>query len=150
MMIGAVIAIVILLDQAVKFCIRTNFAAGETLPVIPNVFHITYVQNTGVAFSMFENMPMVTIVLPLLLMIACLFFAVRLHAQGKKPAVFCLGLIIGGGIGNLIDRAIFGYVTDMFDFRVFPVFNVADIAVTAGCALLILWVLFFDREESGQ
>ena len=66
--------------------------------------------------------------------------------------MICMAMVIGGGIGNMIDRLAQGFVVDMIDFRVFPVFNVADIAVTCGCALLFVWVLFIDgrKEKDGN
>jgi signal peptidase II len=61
--------------------------------------------------------------------------------------ILSLVLIISGGVGNLIDRVTMGFVTDLFDFRIFPVFNVADIAICTGCFFLVLYVLFFDGKE---
>jgi len=138
----SIVIIVLLLDQYVKYVIRTNFAVGESVPVIENIFHITYVQNTGAAFSMFENMPVMTIIVPVILMIICAVAIYKLYKENLVFPLVCVELVLSGGIGNLIDRLGRGYVVDMIDFRVFPVFNVADIAVTCGCGLLIIWLLF--------
>lgn len=141
-MIWLMIIAVILLDQISKYIIRAGFEVGETLPVIRDVFHITYVQNRGAAFSMFQNMHLLTIAFPCVAVAVCLVAMVYFRKHGDKISAFALALIAAGGIGNLIDRIGMGFVTDMFDFRVFPVFNVADIGVTCGCALLVLCIVF--------
>ena len=141
MMIGTIIILVLALDQMTKFLIRANFIVGETLPMIPDILHLTYVRNTGAAFSMFRNMPVV---------ILCLAASVYFYRRKERiPAALC-ALISAGGMGNLIDRLMLGYVTDMIDFRVFPVFNVADIAVTVGCVLLALWILKTEDRGKGE
>ncbi len=136
-----IIPIVVALDQVTKCYIRANFRVGETLPLIPDILHLTYVRNQGAAFSMFQNMPFVTILIPVVMVIACLMLTIHFrHSSSRMPA-FLTSMIAAGGIGNLIDRVMLGYVTDMIDFRVFPVFNIADIAVTVCCVLLIIWIL---------
>ncbi len=136
-----IIPIVVVLDQLTKWYIRANFRVGETLPLIPDILHLTYVRNQGAAFSMFRNMPFVTILIPIVMVIACLMLTLYFrHSSSRTPAVLT-AMIAAGGIGNLMDRVILGYVTDMIDFRVFPVFNIADIAVTVSCVLLIIWIL---------
>ena len=150
MMIGTIIILVLALDQITKFLIRANFIVGETLPMIPDILHLTYVRNTGAAFSMFRNMPVVTVGFPILMVILCLAAAVYFYRRKERiPAALC-ALIAAGGMGNLIDRLMPVYVTDMIDFRVFPVFNVADIAVTVGCVLLALWILKTEDRGKGE
>lgn len=142
-----IIPIVVALDQATKWYIRANFRVGETLPLIPDILHITYVRNQGAAFSMFRNMPFVTVLIPIMMVIACLALTLYFRRHSCRVPAVLTALVAAGGIGNLIDRLVLGYVTDMIDFRVFPVFNVADIAVTVGCILLIIWILRDDRME---
>lgn len=150
MMIGTIIILVLALDQMTKFLIRANFIVGETLPMIPDILHLTYVRNTGAAFSMFRNMPVVTVGFPILMVILCLAASVYFYRRKERiPAALC-ALISAGGMGNLIDRLMLGYVTDMIDFRAFPVFNVADIAVTVGCVLLALWILKTEDRGKGE
>ena len=150
MMIGTIIILVLALDQMTKFLIRANFIVGETLPMIPDILHLTYVRNTGAAFSMFRNMPVVTVGFPILMGILCLAASVYFYRRKERiPAALC-ALISAGGMGNLIDRLMLGYVTDRIDFRVFPVFNVADIAVTVGCVLLALWILKTEDRGKGE
>lgn len=146
MMIAVLIILVLALDQITKFIIRANFSIGQTLPVIPDILHITYVQNRGAAFSLFRNMPIMTVLLPICMVIGCLVVGVYLYRKSQRVPALFLALVAAGGIGNLVDRLSLGYVTDMIDFRVFPVFNVADIAVTVGCVLLLIWILKSDRE----
>lgn len=146
MMIAVLIILVLALDQITKFIIRANFSIGQTLPVIPDILHITYVQNRGAAFSLFRNMPIMTVLLPICMVIGCLVVGVYLYRKSQRVPALLLALVAAGGIGNLVDRLCLGYVTDMIDFRVFPVFNVADIAVTLGCVLLLIWILKSDRE----
>ena len=149
-MIGTIIILVLALDQKTKFLIRADFIVGETLPMIPDILHLTYVRNTGAAFSMFRNMPVVTVGFPILMVILCLAASVYFYRRKERiPAALC-ALISAGGTGNLIDRLMLGYVTDMIDFRVFPVSNVADIAVTVGCALLALWILKTEDRGKGE
>ncbi len=147
-MIAALICLIMGSDQLVKYLIRSNFKEGETLPVIQDVFHITYVRNWGAAFSMFQNQPLVTILIPVVFMVLCAVFLVYGKKKGfDRMEMTAVAMIFAGGTSNLIDRTVIGYVTDMFDFRGFPVFNVADIAVTLGCALLFVYVLFFEGKR---
>lgn len=147
-MIAALICLIMGSDQLVKYLIRSNFKEGETLPVIQDVFHITYVRNWGAAFSMFQNQPLVTILIPVVFMVLCAVFLIYGKKKGfDRMEMTAVAMIFAGGTSNLIDRTVVGYVTDMFDFRVFPVFNVADIAVTLGCALLFVYVLFFEGKR---
>lgn len=141
------VPIIICCDQLVKHGIRTGFDVGESLPVIEDVFHITYVRNTGAAFSMFAGSGILTIALPIVITIACLVMIIIMYRRDEVFLMFAIGLIISGGVGNLIDRICFGYVTDMMDFRIFPVFNVADIAITCGCGLIIIWAIFMDERD---
>lgn len=150
-MIAALICLIMGSDQLVKYLIRSNFQEGETLPVIQDVFHITYVRNWGAAFSMFQNQPLVTILIPVVFMVLCAAFLVYGKKKGfDRMEMTAVAMIFAGGTSNLIDRTVIGYVTDMFDFRVFPVFNVADISVTVGCALLLVYVLFFEGKRGKE
>ena len=119
--------------------------------LIPDVLGITYVQNTGAAFSSFPNATMVlagiSLLVSLLLILAILLRWVR-HPFGR----FTLMLLLAGAVGNLIDRALLGYVTDMFEtlFMRFAVFNVADICVVVGGIAFCVYYLFFHGKEEGH
>jgi signal peptidase II len=137
---------VIILDRVVKWLVYTNMDLGQTIPIIDNIFHITYIRNTGAAFSIMEGQSAFLIGLPILFIVAAIVF-MFIRRKSLEP-MLCVALcfICGGGLGNLIDRIAIGYVVDMFDFRVFPVFNVADIFVCMGCGLLILYVLIGNKK----
>lgn len=145
-----IVAAIILLDQIAKVLVRNNMQIGDSIPVLGNFFSLTYVSNIGGAMSSFEG----NIVLLVFLPIAAIAFAVfymEKHAEAHWTLTAAIVLIASGGIGNLIDRLIFGYVTDFLDFTSIPfwnwVFNIADIAICVGCAVLVLYVLAFDKSE---
>ncbi|MBI5415389.1 MAG: signal peptidase II, partial [Candidatus Omnitrophica bacterium] len=124
-------------------------ALGESLPVIPRVFHITLVHNTGIAFGFFKDQGIVFIIVPVIAVIL-LIFNIYYYRQNnavidrRYVVAFCL--ILGGALGNLFDRMVFGYVIDFIDLRVWPVFNIADSAITIG-AVIIAWQCFQLSEK---
>ncbi len=142
----AIIAAVIVLDQITKSAAVRYLKPIPTKPLIEDVLHLTYVTNYGAAFGMLANHRWIFLAIStvsIVLMIAYLF-----SKQVTHPLLgVALSCVIGGGIGNMIDRTIMGYVVDFVDFRLinFAVFNVADIFVCVGCALLFLWLLCFAR-----
>ena len=141
------IVAVIVLDRFVKIAVQTNMDPGQTIPVIDHIFHITYVQNTGAAFSMLEGHPTLLVVVPAVVIgIGIIFICVNAK-NFNKIFLVSVSLICGGGLGNMTDRLTQGYVTDIFDFRIFPVFNVADICVCVGCGLLILYMIVYSNRE---
>lgn len=135
--------VLVALDQFVKYWVRETIPLFQTRPFLPDLVELTYVQNTGAAFSMLSNL---TWLLALISVVASVFILIFLlrgilsHVLGQ----ISLALVLGGAIGNLIDRIYFGYVVDMFSlqFTDFAVFNVADIGVTVGGVLLCVYVLF--------
>ena len=146
----AIILGVMILDRVVKVSVSSGMAPGDSIPLIENIFHITYVRNEGAAFSMLQGHPTLLIIFPAVVLgIGIIFICVK---KNDFNAVFLvsLSLIIGGGLGNLTDRLAQGYVVDMFDFRFFPVFNVADIAVCVGCGLLMLYMAVYSNRETGN
>lgn len=134
----------LVLDQVVKAVERATMQPGTSIPLIKGVFHLTYVSNTGAAFSSFSGQ---TTMFLLAALIA--FVAIYLLWRYEKPTtalpVVGSALLAAGAAGNLIDRVVFGHVTDIFDARIinFAVFNVADIGITVGAALFIVWIVFF-------
>jgi signal peptidase II len=138
-------AAVIVVDQIVKRLVRTSMIPGDSIRVIGDFFKIEYVRNSGVAFGMFAGKKGIIIVVPLIVLAVVLIFILT-HKYTNKLVKYAIVLIASGGISNMIDRMTEGSVTDMFSFSFFPpVFNVADIAVTLGCALLIVYVLFGEQ-----
>ena len=143
-------AAVILLDRLVKKLVVSNMTPWETIPVIEDIFHFTYVQNRGAAFSMWQGQWIILIGFPLAAIAVGLILIYLKRNKWDKLMLTSVAMICGGGLGNLIDRIMLGYVVDLFDFRVFPVFNIADIFICVGCGLMILDVLFFERKNSSN
>ena len=142
-----IIAGAIALDRIVKHLVISSFSAGDTVPVLGDFFHITYVQNSGIAFSMLEGQETIILAATAALLIAGLVFLVLFRR--RFPLMFNVGLslVCGGGINNVIDRAAYGYVIDMFDFGRFPVFNVADTCICVGCGLILLYALVSMKDD---
>ena len=145
-----IIVAAVILDQIIKYIVTDSMALYQTIPLLEDIFHITYIRNTGAAFSMMEGMRAVLILLPAVMIAAAVIFMFIKRKTGHPLMMTAVALIAGGGAGNLIDRAVLGYVVDYLDFRVFPVFNLADICVCTGCGLLILYVLFIDGKQNGK
>lgn len=147
MIYAVIIAAVIVLDRIVKALVKSGFEPGDTVAVLGDFFHITYVQNRGVAFSMLYGHQTVIIILTAALLAAVLVFLIGFNK--RFPAVFNTGLalVCGGGLSNIVDRTLYGYVVDMLDFGSFPVFNVADICICVGCGLMLLYALRSMKDE---
>lgn len=144
------IGLLVALDQITKFIVRTSFALYESHPLIKNVFHLTYIQNTGIAWGMFKNGRTIFLILTVLVLLVCACFYAKIP-QNKRftPIRVCLVFLVSGAIGNMIDRISLRYVVDFFDFRLinFPIFNVADIYVTVSMIVLILLCAFYYHEH---
>lgn len=140
------ILLLILLDQAVKGYVVKEIPLGGMRRFIPKVVSLTYLKNSGAAFSMLENQQWFFAIITLIAMGAAFVYLYR-HIKGSLWLLLGLTLIISGGIGNFIDRVRQGFVVDMFhlDFMNFAIFNVADIYLTVGVGLLLIYIL---REES--
>ena len=136
----------ILLDQAVKGYVVKEIPLGGMRRFIPKVVSLTYLKNSGAAFSMLENQQWFFTIITLIAMGAAFVYLYR-HIEGSIWLLLGLTLIISGGIGNFIDRLRQGFVVDMFhlDFMNFAIFNVADIYLSIGVGLLLIYLL---REES--
>ena len=134
----AVISLVV--DHLTKFWVVRTFDMGETLPILPDIFHFTYVTNTGAAFSLFSNggvywLRWLSLLVSLGLM-AMAWFGPRFNRWEQVG----YGCILGGALGNGIDRFVAGYVIDFLDFRLiqFPIFNLADVSINIGIFCLII------------
>lgn len=142
--------LVVLFDQAAKYFITRNFYFCESVPVIRDVFHITYVTNTGAAFSMFSAYGKWLMLLVVAALILIYIFIVKQENVMPASSLIAFSLILGGGAGNLIDRLFRGAVVDFFDFRVFPVFNIADSAITVGMCIIIIFSLILKKGRCGR
>ena len=149
-MIGYLIfaAVWVALDQAVKFLVRAAIPLHTSQTLIPGLFDLTYIRNTGAAFSIFSSHTWMLTVLSGVATAVLLVLLLR-RALPTRLGMLSLSLLLAGAAGNLIDRLAFGYVTDMFEttFMNFPVFNVADIGVVIGGVLLVLTVLLAGKKE---
>ncbi|HEY3374338.1 MAG TPA: signal peptidase II [Candidatus Aquicultor sp.] len=149
MFLAIIALVVIVLDQATKVFIRLSMASGDSIPVIPGVLHITYVKNPGAAFGMLPNHQFIFLIVSVLVIMITLSYYWFARPVDKLSKV-SFGLVLGGAFGNLIDRVYLGKVTDFIDFRIWPVFNVADSAIVIGIGLVILMLLSSARKEVVQ
>lgn len=132
--------LIVALDQLTKFLIKQNIQLNQSIPIIKNTLHLTYVANTGSAFGLFKGFNVFFILFSIIVIIV-IFYYLKEIVKNKRLLQIGVGLLLGGTIGNLIDRLFYGAVIDFIDFRIWPVFNVADSAVTVSVILLIvlLW-----------
>lgn len=147
-----VVALLVLLDQLVKYVIDTRFVVGESHPVIDSVFSITYVQNRGAAWGSLSGKRIFLLAVTFVILCGAVYIYTKLAAQGEKrfqPLRISLVFLIAGAIGNMIDRIVRGFVVDMFDFCLinFPVFNVADIFVTCSFIVIVFLILVKYKDD---
>jgi signal peptidase II len=148
--------IVLVLDLATKIAIDANLSYADRIPVIPGFFYLTHVRNTGAAFGLFSDAPqlyrMVFFISVSLIAVGIIITFYRKLSPGDQLAALALGLILGGAIGNLIDRIFRQEVVDFLHFRLWrgyswPDFNVADSAIVVGVGLLVLELLASEGEQ---
>ena len=123
-------------DQLLKKLFSGTMQLGESIPVLPGIFHLTYILNPGAAFGMFAHNRLFFIAIAVVVIGIIIWARREILASPWEVKAGC-GLFLGGAIGNLIDRARQGLVIDFFDFRIWPVFNIADIAICIGVGLII-------------
>lgn len=139
---------IILLDQLVKLYVQSTMLPGMSFPIIQDVFHITFVLNPGAAFGILANQQFFFIGIGIAILLAAVYY----YPMLKKQDIWIrygAALLLGGAVGNLIDRIRYGVVVDFFDFRIWPVFNVADIAIVVGVGCII-YALLFRGERDGE
>jgi signal peptidase II len=134
--------IIVLFDQLTKFIVE-KYLYFKQIAVIDNMLLLTYVQNSGGAWGIFNNIPLLFIILVPIVVIGLFWY---ISKSKNKLEIISVCMIIGGALGNYIDRIIRGYVVDFIDFRVWPVFNVADIFVVVGGILLILSAILVKKD----
>jgi len=141
------VALIVLADQLSKLWVVQNIPLFGNVPFLPGILQLTYVRNTGAAWSMFRGQQW------LFALVFAIFTAALLLEYFKSPMPFTtlerwlIAAIYGGGLGNMIDRVRFGYVVDMLEteFMDFPVFNVADCFISCGCIALLVHLVFFNK-----
>lgn len=138
--------ILVIIDQLTKYLTVENIALYEVVEVIPNILSFTYIQNSGAAFSILERQ-MLFFYIVSVIVIAFLLYYMYTEAQNNKILGILLSIVLAGTIGNFIDRLLYQYVIDMIqlEFVNFAIFNVADMFLTVGVALLFIYTLFEDR-----
>lgn len=136
---------VIVADQATKALVRSAMEIGDSRPIVDGVLWLTHVHNTGAAFGMFRGQQWALIIIAVLVLAVIAYVALHLRPRSVLART-ALALIAAGASGNLIDRVAFGGVTDFLDLGWWPVFNIADMALDVGVALLVWWVLFTNEE----
>lgn len=134
------IASILAADQFTKWLVRSAFAVGESRPIVPGVVWLTHVKNSGAAFGMFRGQQWLLIAVAVVVLGAISYAVTRIKPESLLVWI-ALAMIAAGTCGNLIDRAVSGGVTDFLDLGWFPVFNVADISLDVGVALLLWWLL---------
>lgn len=142
-LLGAVLLVAI--DQLTKFWAYSSLRMTDTIPLIENVLHFTYYENTGAAFSIMTGRTYLLAIVTGLVILIGIYCMLTKRIEGKLLN-FSVALIIAGGVGNLIDRVFRGFVVDFIDFRLinFPVFNFADICVVLGTGILMIYFLFIE------
>jgi signal peptidase II len=142
-----IIAASVILDQASKLLVVNTMGYGESIVLIKNIFSFQYIHNYGAAWGMFSEHRWVFM---LITSVALIAMPIILYRYRKLHFLFglSLSLFIGGAIGNMIDRVFLGYVVDFLEFTFidFPIFNVADICVVCGAIIMMIYVIFFDKE----
>lgn len=143
-----IIVFTVALDQLTKYLIRTNMELNSSIPLVDEIFHITYIHNSGAAFSILQNKTGLLIAMQLVVIAAVLVYLIKRYRKDHWCLLLSLSFIVAGGLGNLIDRAVNGYVVDFLDFRFWPIFNVADISVCTGCGLIVVYMFFIESKRN--
>ena len=140
----------VLLDQIIKILVSYNMNSGESINIINNFFSITYAKNIGAAWSMFSGARMILILLGIVA-INVIFFFFIFNKELNKKEQFLYSILMGGILGNIIDRVVYGYVIDYLDFKIFgynyPIFNVADIFIVVSIILIIIFSFKGKKNE---
>jgi signal peptidase II len=139
MTIAIISIIIIAIDQITKYIVTRNMELSESIPLIKNIIHITYVQNAGAGFGILQHQQLIFITLSVMIIFLVAYYYKKIPDSGLNNTI--LGLIIAGTIGNLIDRIMFGYVIDFIDFQIWPVFNIADSCLTIAAILLAYYFI---------
>ncbi len=133
---------IIVLDQLTKYLIKTKMYLYQSIPIIKNVFHITYTTNAGAGFGILQHYRWFFILFTVIFL-GLVYYTYLTHTRKNKQEPYFnifIGLLVGGALGNFIDRLRFGFVVDFLDFRIWPTFNLADSAITIAAIGLIIWL----------
>ncbi|MEJ8555190.1 signal peptidase II [Tepidibacter sp. Z1-5] len=142
----ALFIFLVLLDQITKYYALNFLSKVGSIPIINNIFNLTYVENRGAAFGMLQNQKWF-FVLVAIVVVSFIVYHLRTNKNISRIYQVSLILILAGAIGNVIDRIRLNFVVDFFDFIVWPVFNVADMCVVIG-GILLSYIIIFDKEQN--
>ncbi len=135
----------LLLDQGTKWVVEENMRLGDSIKIIPDIFHFTYIINRGAAFGVLENQR-IFFILAALLMSGCGLWALWKFRHYGCFFIYGVAGMIGGAIGNLLDRIRLSGVVDFLDFRIWPIFNIADIFIVCG-SMAIIWSFWLEEKK---
>ena len=143
--------IVFLMDFLSKNFVINNFESLKSIELIPNFFYITYLQNTGAAWSMFRNGSLFIAIISFIIFILISNYIKKLKLENIW-SIISFGFLLGGILGNFIDRVVYGYVIDFLDFKIFgydyPVFNFADIMIVVGTIMIAIKIIRGDKDAN--
>ena len=142
-------ALLVGVDQLVKWWITDNLALGETKNLIPGILSLNHIRNTGAAWSMLEGKMWFFTIVTLIAVVVILTLMIKTREKGNRWFMIGLSLILAGAIGNFIDRIRLGYVVDMFqtDFMSFPIFNVADVTLVCGVICMLIYIILDEKDQ---
>jgi len=129
---------VIFLDQLTKLIITNSLELSQSIPIIKNIFHLTYITNTGSVFGILKGWQLPLIFFSIAV-IGFIFYYIDEIKEKERALQFFIGFVLGAAIGNLIDRILYGHVIDFLDFRIWPVFNIADSFITISVIFLVVY-----------
>ena len=136
----------LILDQASKYYVQTHMALGQSIVVVPGLFHWTYILNHGAAFGILRDQRIFFLAIVVILLV-CLAYKYKEIAKGPSYLKLGTGLLLAGALGNAIDRFVQDGVVDFFDFLIWPIFNVADIGIVIGIFLVAYYMIASDSED---
>ena len=140
---------ILLVDQISKYLVMTNMKLNKSIDIIPNFFKLTYTNNHGAAFSILEGRQVLIILVSLLVF---LYLVYELFKKKNNSSILCLSisLILGGLLGNLVDRLVYGHVRDFLDFKIFSydfaIFNIGDIGIVVGVILMLIGIILEEKD----
>lgn len=134
---------VFLIDQIIKVIVNKSMLVCQSIPIIPEVLHLTYIHNWGAAFGLFFGQRTVLIVIGIMVIMLMIYYHYLIGVH--DPTQFALALILGGSVGNVTDRVLRGSVIDYVDCRVWPIFNLADVMINIGVLVIIFYL--FKRKK---
>ncbi len=151
MIIAFIVAILLAVgDQLIKLLVTNTLKSGGTVSLLNGLVEFFYCENEGMAFGMLQNGRWIFIVFTIIILVVLVVYMIKTKPKSKF-LLASLSLIIGGGLGNLIDRIFYGYVIDYIQLSFFsPVCNFADYCITAGTVMLIIYILFFTSSDEDK